>query len=148
MKKLSLAALALFALSTVVLPAPPETIHFTDVEKQTRQFMGWYETIKLTPEQDAVKKEALGAIPAPCCSNNSAYTCCCPCNMSRTIWGLSAHMIVNNGANSKQVRDKVQEWVKFIAPDGFSGDSCYRGGCGRPFNKNGCGGMKPEALTF
>lgn len=148
MKKLSLAALALIALSTVVLPAPPETIRFTDVEKQTRQFMGWYETIKLTPEQDAVKKEALGAIPAPCCSNNSAYTCCCPCNMSRAIWGLSARMIVNNGATARQVRDKVQEWVNFIAPDGFSGDGCYRGGCGRPFNKNGCGGMKPEALAF
>ena len=148
MKRLALATLALSALAAVLLPAAPETIRFTDVEKQTRQFMGWYETIKLTPEQDAVKREALEAIPAPCCSNNSAYTCCCPCNMSRAIWGLSAHMIVNNGANAKQVRDKVQEWVKFIAPEGFSGDSCYRGGCGRPFNKNGCGGMKPEALVF
>ena len=60
----------LFAAASVILPAAPDTIRFTDVQKQTRQFMGWYETIKLTPEQDAVKKEALGAIPAPCCNNN------------------------------------------------------------------------------
>ena len=27
-------------------------------------------------------------------------------------------------------------------------DSCYSGGCGRPFHENGCGGMSPSNLVF
>jgi len=69
--------------------AGADEIQFSDLQRQTREFMGWHETIKLTPRQEAVKKAALEALPAPCCSEYSAYTCCCECNISRTIWGLS-----------------------------------------------------------
>ena len=41
---------------------------FTDVEKQTREFMRYNETIELDPEQEAVFRRALSQIPAPCCS--------------------------------------------------------------------------------
>ena len=123
-------------------------IEFRDVETQSRQFMGWYADVRLTPAQERVKKAALDGIPAPCCADNSAYTCCCECNISRTIWGLSQYMIARQGATAEQVTAKVQEWVKFIAPRGFGGSACYSGGCARPFNADGCGGMKADHLVL
>lgn len=118
-----------------------DMIDFTDVPAQSEQFIEWESTIELTPEQEAIKKQALEAIPAPCCSDNTAYTCCCPCNMSKTVWGLSNWLIAEKGASADEVRTKAQEWIAAINPDGFSGDVCYTGGCGRPMHQNGCGGM-------
>jgi hypothetical protein len=118
-----------------------DDIVFTDVAKQGEQFMAWERSIKLTPAQEAIKKEALEAIPAPCCSDNTAYTCCCPCNMSRSIWGLSNYLIAEKGADVATVRARAEEWIAFMNPDGFSGDVCYTGGCNRAVHDNGCGGM-------
>jgi hypothetical protein len=39
------------------------------------------------------------------------------------------------------VRQAARDWLAAAAPDGFSGDACYRGGCARPIHQNGCGGM-------
>ncbi len=142
------------AILTVVVLAPGQrsagasTIEFTDVREQTREFMGYNKSIQLTPEQEAVKKEALSAIPASCCSDNSAYTCCCPCNMAKTWWGLANYLIAERGAGVEEVRATVQEWMEFINPQGFSGDSCYTGGCVRPFHRNGCGGMNEAQVVF
>lgn len=121
-------------------------IHFSDVEAQSREFMEWERTVKLTPQQEQVKKTALEAIPAPCCSDNSAYTCCCSCNISRTVWGLSNYMIAKQDAGAEAVRAKVNEWTAFINPNGYSGTTCYTGGCARPFHKDGCGGMQADRL--
>lgn len=123
-------------------------ITFRSVEAQSRQFMRWHAEIQLSPAQEAVKKAALGPIPAPCCSDNSAYTCCCTCNISRTIWGLSQYMIAKQEATAEQVRAKVREWIAFINPKGFSGSACYRGGCPRPFSEGGCGGMDGSNLVL
>ena len=123
-------------------------IRFHDTESQAREFMEWYETIQLTVAQERVKKAALEPLPAPCCSDNSAYTCCCACNISRTIWGLSHYMIARQGASAEQVRAKVQEWIAFINPAGFSGKTCYTRGCSRPFHRDGCGGMRADHLIL
>lgn len=123
-------------------------IVFDDARQQSRQFIEWYQTIKLTPTQKAVKKAALEPLPAPCCSDKSAYTCCCKCNISRTMWGLAHYMIAKQGAGAEEVRRKVQEWVSFINPRGYSGQACYRRGCGRPFARDGCGGMNAGQLIF
>lgn len=128
--------------------AGAEKIVFNDVKAQTLQFMLWERKIKLTPEQEALKKAALTALPAPCCSDNSAYTCCCTCNLSRTIWGLSNHLIAKQGAGVNQVQETVVRWIKFIKPRGWSGEGCYTGGCSRPFVDDGCGGMKAHAVVF
>lgn len=128
--------------------ASSDDIVFDDVRQQTAQFIAWEKSISLTPEQEAVKKAALEALPAPCCSDNTAYTCCCPCNMSLAIWGLSNHLIAERGWNAEQVRAKVVAWIEIINPDGFSGNVCYTGGCNRPFAKNGCGGMRPGHVTW
>ena len=130
--------------------ASSDEIVFSDVEAQTRQFMEWERTIRLTPEQEALKKEALGAIPAPCCSDNSAYTCCCPCNVSRTIWGLSNYLITKQNASAEKVRAMVTEWIGYVNPGGYkSGDTCYRGGgCRRAFKHDGCGGMSAGHVVF
>jgi hypothetical protein len=129
--------------------ATSSTVTFSDVEKQTREFIGYNDSIQLTAAQEAIKKEALQAIPAPCCSDNTAYTCCCPCNMAKSIWGLSAYLIAKQGMAADAVRTKVKEWIDFINPAGFSGDVCHTaGGCTRAFKSNGCGGMHPSQLVF
>ena len=123
-------------------------VEFTDVAAQSRLFMRWHSEIRLTPAQERVKREALESIPAPCCSDNSAYTCCCPCNISRTIWGLSQYMIARQEATAEQVGAKVREWIAFIGPNGYSGSACYSRGCSRPFASDGCGGMNPQHLVL
>ncbi len=125
-----------------------DEIRFTDVETQSRQFMRWHAEIRLTAAQEGVKRAALESIPAPCCSDNSAYTCCCPCNISRTIWGLSQYLISKQNASAEQVRAKVREWIAFIGPANSSGSACYSGGCHRPFASDGCGGMDPGNLVL
>lgn len=133
----------------VSLSCSNDALVFHDVEAQTHQFMEWEQSIQLTPEQEAVKKAALEALPAACCGENSAYTCCCPCNLSRTVWGLSQHLIAERGYSAVQVREAVQDWLAFINPDGFSGDVCpTRGGCQRSFADGGCGGMNPNQVVF
>ena len=147
---LSVGVVLTMFLSGGAYSASSDEIVFSDVEEQTRQFMEWEKTIRLTPEQEALKKEALGAIPAPCCSDNSAYTCCCPCNLSRTIWGLSNYLITKQDASAEKVRAKVIEWIGYVNPGGYkSGDTCYRrGGCRRAFKHDGCGGMSASHVVF
>ncbi len=123
-------------------------IKFTDVEKQTREFIGHEKTIKLTAAQEAIKSEALGSIKAVCCEDFSALTCCCPCNFSKSLWGMSAYLIAEKHANAKQVKEAALAWIKFVNPSGFSGDSCFTGGCVRPFANNGCGGMNENDVQF
>ena len=131
---------------------PTETIEidiqFTDVEEQTYQFMEFYQTIELTPEQERIKLQALSELPAACCADKSAYTCCCVCNLSRTVWGLTAHLIAERNYDAKQVQAAVKQWIQFVNPEGFSGNSCYRGGCARSFKNNGCGGMSPGHVIW
>lgn len=128
--------------------AMASSMDFGDVRSETLKFIDYNSSIQLTPEQEAIKKEALTAIPASCCSDKSAYTCCCPCNMAKTWWGLANHLIVEEGLGAQEVRAAVEEWMEYINPDGFSGDSCYTGGCGRAFNNNGCGGMNEKNVVF
>ena len=123
-------------------------IVFKDAEAQTRRFMEWARTIRLNSEQETIKKAALSTIPAPCCSDKSAYTCCCPCNMSRSIWGLANYMISEQRADAKVVRAKAEEWIAYINPNGYSGKACYIGRCQQPFREDGCAGMKPSRLVF
>lgn len=121
---------------------------FHDVRAQTKQFIAWSDSIRLTPEQEKIKEEVLSSIPAVCCAKFSMLTCCCGCNMAKTIWGLSNHMLVHEGADAKQLRAAVLEWTRFIGPKGFTGDACLKGGCTRPFAQNGCGGMDSEKVVF
>ena len=136
-------------LAAGLLSCSSNNISFHDVESQTRQFIAWEQQIQLTSAQEAVKKAALEAIPAACCGDNSAYTCCCPCNLSRSVWGLSNHLIAERDFSAVQVREKVNDWIAFVNPVGFSGDVCYRaGGCQRSFAEGGCGGMNPDQIVF
>jgi hypothetical protein len=123
------------------------TLQFNDVEKQSREFIGYYHTIKLTAEQEAIKAEVLKAMPAACCRDSSAYTCCCPCNLSKTLWGLSNYVIAQKGANAVQLKEVVDAWVAFTNTNGYTGDACYQGGCERGFYNNGCGGMDESRLA-
>ena len=122
-------------------------ITFRDPKAQAEEFMSDYHTIALTPAQEAIKKAALEPMPAACCRDSSAYTCCCPCNLSKTVWGLSNVAIAKYGANAKEVQQAVQSWLGYVNPtNGFRGDACYRGGCGEPAHRGGCAGMEESKL--
>jgi hypothetical protein len=123
-------------------------LEFHDVRQHTRQFHAYNRSIELTGEQRAVMHEALSSVRAPCCADRTAATCCCPCNMAKAWWGLSKYLIVEHGYGADQVRQAVIDWIRFINPDGFTGDACYTGGCDRPFHENGCGGMRENKVVF
>lgn len=129
-------------LTTMASAAAVRTdVVFSGKRDETERFIAYYQSIHLTPEQERVKVEALAAIPAPCCSNNPLATCCCPCNMAKAAWGLSAWLITEKGYGVAQVQQAARDWLAAANPRGFSGDSCYSGGCTRPIRENGCGGM-------
>ena len=149
-------AIAVIAAGVIFLSTMPEKasvataspVEFTDVRSETARFIEYNNSLELTAEQEAIKKEALTRIPAPCCSDNTAYTCCCPCNMAKTWWGLSNHLIADEGYGADEVQAAVEKWIAYINPDGFSGKACYIGRCSKPFAKNGCGGMNETELIF
>lgn len=122
-------------------------IIFRDVEEQAREFIGYYHSVELTPEQESVKKASLGALPAACCSGSTAYTCCCPCNLSKTIWGLSNYVITRHHVSADQLTTVVNDWLGFVNPDGFRGNACYQGGCESKASRGGCGGMTESKLA-
>jgi hypothetical protein len=131
-----------FASGAMVRPGKSEApVPFRDVRADAERFIDYYNSIRLTDAQERVRKEALESIPAPCCSQYSMATCCCPCNLAKSAWGLSHYLIAKKNANASEVRATVERWLKFVNPAGFTGNACFKGGCPRPFAQNGCGGM-------
>ena len=146
---LAIAALGLAEFNASVVRADERTtpgMPFHDVKQQTREFHAYNRSITLTAEQREVMRQALAGLPAPCCSDRTAATCCCPCNMAKAWWGLAKYLIAERGYGPDPVRETVAEWIQFINPDGFTGDACYTGGCNRPFHENGCGGMEESRV--
>jgi hypothetical protein len=123
-------------------------VAFTDLRAQTAEFIEYYKTIRLTPAQEKVKTDALSSIPAPCCSNFSAATCCCACNFSKSLWGLTHYLIAKEGRTTDEVKSAALRWIAFTHPNGSSGHACSTGGCNRPFSKDGCGGMQDSDLRL
>ncbi len=113
---------------------------FYNLKEQAEEFIEYHYSTALTKSEEKIMKDALTQIPAPCCSDYTAYTCCCDCNLARTIWGLSKYLI-KNGYSADYVRTAVEQWITFTNPSGYSGTSCYIGNCEKPFYENGCGGM-------
>ncbi len=121
---------------------------FHDLKAQTETFISYFHGISLTPEEVLIRDEALSSIPAPCCDSYSAATCCCVCNLARSIWGLSNYLIHEEKHSAGEVRGAVIEWLAFTNPKGYSGSACFNGGCGRPFYRDGCGGMQDGKLVL
>ncbi len=135
------------ALSADPTPAAPADRAAATERPTTEQLLAYNDSIRLTAEQEAVRREALEALPAPCCARFSAATCCCECNLARATWGLAKHLIADEGHDAEQVRKAVAAWHAEIGPDGFSGEACFNGGCGRAFANDGCGGMDRHKLV-
>lgn len=133
----------------------------------TQQFIDWYNSIELSAEQQLIRDAALSPIPAPCCDKYPMTTCCCPCNLARSVWGLSAYLIAEKGYGADQVREATSQWLHFIRPDyyvaselkaegitpglyGFSTEgTCFTDHCDRQFyaetpsnHLGGCAGME------
>lgn len=127
--------------STAPRSTAPGGLELDGSREETERFIHHFRSIRLTPEQERIKVAALSAIPAPCCADNPLSTCCCPCNMAKAAWGLSAWLITEKGYGVEQVREAAVDWLAAANPDGFTGNACYTGGCARAIHDNGCGGM-------
>ncbi len=117
-----------------------------DARSLAALYIHYYKTIPLTVVQARIKDEALASIPAPCCSDNSIKTCCCPCNLAKATWGLTHYLIAEKNYKVQQVRQTVLDWIQHTNPKGYSGNACYIGRCAKPFAKNGCGGMNDRHI--
>jgi len=125
-----------------------DTLKFNDVKAQAKEFIADYRSIKLSPAQEKIKVEALSDISAPCCSTFPMATCCCPCNLAKSVWGLSSFLIAKKNYNVKQVKEAVIAWIQFTNPSGFNGKACFQNRCEAAFHKDGCGGMKEENFVY
>lgn len=159
MKLFSGRSSAMFLVGVLVIPAvaalalnsaaghPGQRIRFTDAPSQAAEFIGYSRSIQLSPVERSARDRVLASIPAPCCSNFSAATCCCPCNLAKSVWGLANFLIVREHAPDSDVQRAAREWIAFVNPGGFTGDVCdSAGGCGRRFSHDGCGGMDERNL--
>ncbi len=127
--------------------------------ENTQWFIDFYGESALTPDQQAIVDEALRPLKAPCCDDNSMATCCCPCNLAKSVWGLGGYLVVEHGYDAEQVRESASQWLPFLQGDYYvreelkqrgidpgnfgvsQGDACYVGNCELAFADGGCGGM-------
>ena len=135
------------ALERTVSKGGTPAIQFVDAPSQAAEFIGYNRSIALTPAQRQVRDKALAALPAACCDKFSQTTCCCPCNLAKTVWGLSNYLIVRKQATVPEVQAATRRWLKFVNSKEFTGDICDApGGCARTFSNDGCGGMDERNL--
>ncbi len=156
--RFSIAAIACLTALVVVLGAGAEAPkdeaagwlagEFEGSREEVLKLMGYYESIRLTPEQEQIREQALGPVPAYCCKNFSAATCCCECNLSRSLWGLSKYLIVEQNAGALEVREAVSSLTQVLNPSGYEGNTCPTGRCNLPFKEGGCGGMDKNRLML
>jgi hypothetical protein len=133
---------ASFALDRAASSRTSRSMKFFDAPSQAAEFIGYSRSVTLTPAQQKVREKS-----APCCKEFPLATCCCPCNLAKSAWGLSNYLIARKGATAADVKEAVGGWLAFVNPNGFSGDACNSaGGCARRFAHNGCGGMDERNL--
>ena len=125
-----------------------QSLKFYDVRIQTPEFISYYNSIKLTAEQEKIKTDALSSIPAPCCNTYSIATCCCPCNLAKSVWGLSHFAIVKLHYDTAQLKKTVADWIGFTHKNGYAGNACFEGRCVSSFAQDGCGGMQESKIVF
>jgi len=113
-------ALGFVAVAGLVLNALPGSDVRTRAERDLAHY-GTYRT-RLTPDQQAIKKAALGEIPA-------------------------SDLAAARGYGAASIREEVERWLAEINLNGAAGDACAKGRCERPFHEDGCGGMKEGRLS-
>jgi len=128
--------------------------------RNTAQFVEWFYTIELNESEQALKDNALSVLVAPCCE----------CNLTRSVWGLSAYLIRDRAFVEEGVRQAAFDWLRFVRPDYYIAaaleergpdpsefglttyGSCYRGICEFPVTEGGCAGMteviEPDIATL
>lgn len=117
-----------------------------DISLKMSKYITYYKTIELTDSQKSLKDRALKKIKAPCCKDRTMDTCCCPCNLAKSVWGLSAYLITKENVNENQLILAVNNWIKISHQGKIAGDSCYKGHCTLPVHKDGCGGMDDKNI--
>ena len=138
--------------------------------RNTAQFVEWFYTIELNESEQTLKDNALSALVAPCCDDNSAATCYCECSLTRSVWGLSAYLIRDKAFDEEGVRRAAFDWLRFARPDYYiaaaleergyepstfgltTNGSCDRGISEFPLTEGGYAGMteviEPDIATL
>ncbi len=80
------AGLASAATPAAEVPLGTDRSVSRSVRTKAEQYIDYWNAIPLTADQQRVKAEALDAIKAPCCSEYTMATCCCPCNLAKSVW--------------------------------------------------------------
>jgi hypothetical protein len=123
----------------------------------TGQFVDWFHTIELNESARALEDSALSALVAPCCNDDSAATCCCECNLTRSAWGLPTSSGMGRsmkrafagppsiGSDSRPPTPASQPLSKRAVDSGGFGlttyGSCHRGITEFPVTEGACTGM-------
>jgi hypothetical protein len=123
----------------------------------TGQFVDWFHTIELNESAQALEDSALSALVAPCCNDDSAATCCCECNLTRSAWGLPTSSGMGRSmkrafAGPPSIRSDLRaptptsqpSWKRGVDSGGFgltTYDSCHRGITEFLVTEGGCAGM-------
>ena len=115
----------LFLAPTSLCAAQKDIFVFGDIGSDKTKFIEYSNSIKLSNEQERVKKEALSRISSPCCMKQTAGNCC-SCDTAKSILGLSHYLIEKLKYDAHRVRKTVQQWVERVQ---FGGSSC--GGVGK-----------------
>lgn len=128
-------------------------------------FIDWFYEIDLGSEEQKVFHDALIALVAPCCDDNTMFRCCCEkgeraCNLVRSGKGLASYLIHGKGYTAEEIREAVLQWLQFARPDYYVAreleargidprqydlttyGSCYRQLCQVSISQGGCGGME------
>lgn len=119
-----------------------------ELRQRTVELIGYATSVRLTPEQEKVKADALSAIPAPCGNRSSLAVRCCGCNLFRNITGLAKHMIAEERADGAARAPGGARLDRPHQPAGYSGAACDSKRCERPFHEDGCGGMNEARLVL
>lgn len=162
------------SLRAELVPAPgTETSYGIPLYLENAQtFADWFYTVQLSPEERALFEKVLSEIPAPCCDDNPVLKCCCRrtnriCNLTRSAMGLAAWLIHVKGLDEADLRDAVEEWLRFLVPNYYLAvaleergldpaayglgpheayESCDARRCEAPLDAGGCGGMGLEVI--
>ncbi|MDC0358828.1 hypothetical protein OAO01_08435, partial [Oligoflexia bacterium] len=129
----------LLLLSQTLYAEPKATYKFSGLEHEKQSFISYSDTIKLSTEQEQVKRKALSSISSPCCEKHTAYNCC-GCEVAQSIVGLSNYLIAQHNYNAELVGVTVDRWITLQGGRSHS--------CDRADRKECCEEKEPESCEL
>lgn len=109
------------------------------------RFLSWYNSIRLTPREEALLRGALAGLRVPPCGHASILDCCrgggtAPekvCGMVHSALGLAKWLVHVKHFSSNGLREAVDQWLHFIFSSYYLAEALAArgidpGSCGLP----------------